>query len=452
VENKARDQAAEPAPAIASRRIQTELPTLIRRTGGVGALRIVAGLLGFAGTVVLARLLGGREYGYYALSLAWASFLAEPTMEGLGKLLLRAVARYEVTRDWARMSGVIRRMNQLVLTISSVIVCVGSLVAVALLGPSLRVPFILGMFLVGLIGLTFLREAVMQGLGHVVIGQIPEFIIRPVLLLSGLGLLASFADRPTAGTAMCITLGAVAGGYLVGAGQMRRHLPEAVRTCAPIFETRQWLWAGIPMMMVGAAWSINTYIGTVIVGAIDTATAAGVLSVIQKGMAMVAMVLLAGNSAMAPAIVRLYAKHDLASLEHTVERMTRLIVLGTLPLAGALMLFPTTYLQLFGSDFTVGADATVILAFGQLFSAAVGPAGNVLMMTGYERLALLGVSTGLVINVIMTVVLVPVSGLTGAAVASALSTVVWNLALALAVRQRVGINTTVLPALACQVR
>src|ERR1700682_2585674 len=186
----------------------------------------------------------------------------------------------------------------------------------------------------------------------------------------------------------------------------------------------------------------NNYVATLMVGTLDGSRAAGVYSVVQKGAEVIILVLLATNMPLAPAIARLHARKDWQGLEHTTEHMARATLLVSFPIAVAFMVFPHLYLDLFGASFQTGATALMILALGQLINATAGPAGNVLLMTGHERIAVRGVVAGLVANVVLAIVLVPPLGVTGGAIAFASSLVLWNTALVVLARRHVGVNVT----------
>jgi O-antigen/teichoic acid export membrane protein len=111
-------------------------------------------------------------------------------------------------------------------------------------------------------------------------------------------------------------------------------------------------------------------------------------------------------------------------------------------LAAALIILPGVYLGLFGSSFHSGVTAVVIVACAQLVNAAAGPTGTVLIMTGKERIAVRGVAAGLLANVVLAVVLVPLLGVTGGAIAFAVSLALWNIILVVIARRLVGINVT----------
>ncbi len=399
--------------------------------------------MGLALTVLLARFLGSVGYGHYALAFAWSSLLTTPAILGLNTFLVRGIAVYEVHEQWSLMKGLLFRTNQLVLLSSTVIAVCGTIVAITCLSPSFRGPFCVAMLLIPITTLTLLRQGAMQAFGRVVSGQLPEYLIRPLLIIVGvvaLELVGRKVLTPT--TALGANVTGVAVAFAVGTVLLRRALPDALRLVRPEFLTREWLNSSLPMMLIAGVWMANAYATTLVVGTIDGSSAAGVYSVVQRGAEVIVLVLAASNMSLAPAIARLHARDDQQGLEHTTERMARATLLVSAPVAMALMVFPHIYLDVFGASFHTGATALTILAFGQLINAAAGPSWTVLIMTGQERIAVRGVAAGLLANVVLAIVLVPPLGVTGGAIAFASSLVLWNIALVMIARRYLRINVT----------
>ena len=70
---------------------------MIRGTGGSLFLRVANTLLVIATTLVLARIMGARDYGVYAYIISWVSLLSVPAATGFDTLLVREVAKYKAS-------------------------------------------------------------------------------------------------------------------------------------------------------------------------------------------------------------------------------------------------------------------------------------------------------------------------------------------------------------------
>jgi O-antigen/teichoic acid export membrane protein len=416
---------------------------MLQNASATAVLQGASGAMAFALAVLLARFLGTAGYGHYELAFSWASILAIPAILGLDRFLVRGIAVYEVKREWPLMKGLLLRTNQLVLLTSTTIALCGVAVAFILMSPSFRAPFCVAMLLIPLTTLTLLRQGAMQAFGRIVSGQLPEYLIRPVLILTGILLLEFIGSRTlTATTALAANAAGVAVAFTVGAVLLKKTLPDSLLSVRPAFDTREWLQASLPMMLISGVWMANNYAAILMVGALQGPRAAGIYGAVQKGGEVIVLVLAATNMALAPAAARLYARSDRQGLEHATERMARATLLVSAPLAVAFIAIPNIYLGLFGDSFRSGATALIIVAVGQLINAAAGPSGNILIMTGQERIAVWGVAVGLVANIILGLALVPWLGVTGGAVAFASSLILWNVILVVLARRLVGINVT----------
>ncbi len=416
---------------------------LLKMASGTALLQATSNAAGFLTALLLARFLGKDDYGRYAFSFAWASLLALVATLGVDRFLVRGIAVYEVEGKWPLMKGLLRRSNQVVLLTSVTIAAAGCLVAVAWLSASLRGPFCVAMLLVPLTALTLLRQGAMQAFGRVVSGQIPEFLIRPLLIVVGVCLLELAGGSVlSATTALGVNVAAVATAFTVGTIWLIRALPPGLRSVTPLYATWEWIRASVPMMVITGVWLLNSYIGIIVAGTLKGPGAAGVYSVVQNGAAVIVVFLVAANMPLAPAVARLHARKDAAELERTTERIAWAGLLVSMPVCIALALFPGLFLGLFGASFKSGSTALTIVALGQLANAAAGPSGTVLIMTGHEIAAVKAVGTGALVNLALAIALVPIVGVTGSAIAFTASLVFWNLALVLIARRRLGVNVT----------
>lgn len=446
--SEAQATAIEPAEALggASAPARARAPTIRRMLLSASVTVVLQGaslVMGFATAVLLARLLGREGYGRYVLGLTWATVLAIPAILGLDRFMLRGMSVYDVQGRLGLMRGLLRRTHQLVIAASAVVALAGCAVALWALDASSRWPLCVAMALVPLTTLTLLRQGAMQAIGRIVVGQVPEYVIRPLLTLAGIGALALAAPGALDATgALAISVLGATVAFAVGAGLLRRALPGELRAARPEYRTAEWLRAALPMMLISGVWMISNNCTTLLVGALAGARSAGVYSVIEKGAELIVVLLIAVNMPLAPQIARMRARGDRVGLQRASERIAQATLAASIPVALAFVLFPGVYLGVFGAHFRSGQTGLVILALAQVVNAAAGPAGNVLIMTGHERAAVRGIGTALLANILLAVALVPPFGVTGGAVAAAASLLLWNVIFFVLARRRVGVNVT----------
>jgi len=121
-------------------------------------------------------------------------------------------------------------------------------------------------------------------------------------------------------------------------------------------------------------------------------------------------------------------ERDSESIEASMQTATCWVFSLVFPTFLILMLFSEQVLQiLWGGQYTKASTALSILAFGYLIDALVGRVGSFLNSTGYTRYILYNNIAALSLNLILNIVLIPIYGIIGAAVATAASTLLTNI-------------------------
>ena len=135
-------------------------------------------------------------------------------------------------------------------------------------------------------------------------------------------------------------------------------------------------------------------------------------------------VTVAFSTVFAPVIPELYEKGHLEQLSVLFKTVSKWIFACSFPIFLVLALFADPIMRLFGSDFSSGSVALILLAFGQLLSASAGPTGFMILMSGHSRVELLNMAVALGVNVSLCVLLIPRYGIIGAAMANMFSAAV----------------------------
>jgi len=394
---------------------------LVGATGTV-ALNVSAMALNFVIALVLARTLGSAGYGAYAFALAWATVLAVPASLGITPLVVRHVAAYAEEGSWGLLRGLVRRTNQVVAA-SSVLIVVGAAAVGWLLHDSssgLLGPFLVGLLLVPLIALTSLRQAALQGLHRVVLGRTPDTLVLPGVFLLLVAVAAErLGDGFEAEWATGLNVAAAGTAFVVGAALLRAVLPTSVRTAVTEYHIRAWVRGGLPLLAIAVLSVLSTQVGTILLGALDSADAAGTFSIASRIATFTGFFFLAATYPLYPNVARLWAIRDTESLQRLLTRTSRVVLAASCCIAAVLFVFAPQVLELFGAEFAEGATALRILALGQLFIIAAGFGGLALVMTPNEGSAAFSLGLGVAVNVVLSAALIPVWGVSGVAVAAA---------------------------------
>jgi O-antigen/teichoic acid export membrane protein len=432
------------------RRIRAELPgrvaalrdrPVVAAAGGTLGVRIVANAVSFVQLTVLARILGATNYGAYAYAVAWAAILAVPATLGWERYLVRAVATYDLRQQWRLLRGVIWTAATTTVVSSLAVGAIAGVTGASLLHPPLRDPFLLGLVLIPFVSLTTVRQGAMQGLRRQVQGQFPGFVLRPlVLLLLVVVVRIARGKAPSTSDVLLLAIAAAVVALVVGSALLVRAVPTEARAVPRAVQTAEWLHGALPMMLLASIGVVNVYVVTVALGSITGAAAAGEYNVIARVSEGLLVLSVAINASIAPQIARLHAQGQSHQIQKLVSKAARVGLLWTVPVGVFLMVLSHPVLGVFGPAYEKAAGAFAILIVAQTLNVLLGPAGTLLLMTGHERTAARCFGIGTALNVLLALVLIPLWGLTGGALSSAISVSVIAATLTLSARRRLGIT------------
>ena len=171
------------SPARLASQFFRDLPHHARKTL---AIRIASVGLEFLCLLVLARFLDAAAYGTYALAMSLVAIFAVPAAFGLDRLVVRELAACQAIADFEHAHGILRH-SLLIVICASLIAAAATGIAGKLVlrpvGQDATFALLLAAALVPLVALARLRQAALQGLGHVAAGLAPEFLIQPAIVI-----------------------------------------------------------------------------------------------------------------------------------------------------------------------------------------------------------------------------------------------------------------------------
>lgn len=148
-----------------------------------------------------------------------------------------------------------------------------------------------------------------------------------------------------------------------------------------------------------------------------------------------------------PKLARAAAEDRLAAMVPTIRRHVGLASLITAGLGLAIVAIGPAMLGVVAGDQLTSSviGPLAILLAGQLFHVATGPCGYSLIMAGAERLTLVATVSGTTVTLVAGLLVIPSSGVIGAAVVTVAGIVVTNLINLVSARIRLGITTVAGP-------
>jgi O-antigen/teichoic acid export membrane protein len=422
---------------------------MAKGASGTFVLKVVNTGLGFIMAVFLARVLGLRGYGIYAYAISWITLLGVFARLGLDQTIGRYVATYHQEGDWARIHGLLRFSFAAVAGAALACLLVASGVAWFAYRDvvEMRNALWLAFLILPISALMVPCGATLVGLQKVVSAQIPSLLVQPagfVLLVGGAWLLFPGSLSPINVLILylivtCFSL-AMAAWFLRRAMASRDGIPTS--TVRPVYEVRDWLKSALPLMLMGSMFLANSNMDILMLGAMVGPEAAAVYKAATRGAELVVFSLSIIIAPLAPLIAKLHTSGDLERLQKGITKSAKVVFLFSLLTAIPLIVFGKYFLFLFGYEFTQGRIALNILIAGQLVNSATGISGAILVMCGLEKKAALGLLFGVTANIVLNLVLIPIWGINGAAIATCLSTILWASILTMFVMRDLKLNPT----------
>jgi O-antigen/teichoic acid export membrane protein len=164
-----------------------------------------------------------------------------------------------------------------------------------------------------------------------------------------------------------------------------------------------------------------TWLDVLIVAAIVSPTQAAIYAAASRFITSGTLILQALRLALAPELSAALARHHTQRVSEIYQAATQWVILTSWPLYLAMAVFAPRLLLVFGPTYADGATALSILCVAMLVNLAAGNVGTVLLMGGKSSWVLADKAAALSLNVALDIILTPHFGISGAAVAWAVT-------------------------------
>lgn len=395
------------------------------------ALKAINTGLMFLTTVFLARLLGVTGYGIYSYAYSLITLLSLPAHAGLPDLILRETAKGLAQERYDLVRGAWQWAGRVVAILSVIVVGVGGPLLIAWQGglrETAGQTMAWALLLVPLIALGNLRGAALRGLQRVVLGQLPESALRPGLFFLFIGSMAILREEMLSPPiAMMLHVIASFLAFVIGAWLLWRYTPGTIRCIRPSIDTHGWLLSSLVFALLASFSVVNQQASTVILGLFATPGDVGSYRVATQVATVAAFGLNSINMVTAPRFADLWVRQEKVRLQQLVTRSAQMMLMVSLLVTTAFLLAGQPFFHLvFGPEFDGCYIPLLILLLGYVVDSALGPAGMLLNMTGHETDTAVIMAWVSVLNIALNVVLIPIMGVAGAAMAVAVSMATWK--------------------------
>jgi O-antigen/teichoic acid export membrane protein len=436
---------------------KSHLGTLVRRlndpfaraTGTSIAIQLGAVGLAFVQALLAARLLGATGYGSVAWAMSVVSVVATVCLLGFGPLAVREIPARRAAGDAAGLAAFVV-VSLAIVGALSIGVAAGFVWFVSraswIAADYHEILALCGLLIPPLAIIALLR-GIAQGFGRVALAQVPGDLVRPGILIAAMAAAfvtgTAFGPVPFIRTAIAGTwIAALVLGYLLWRDEF-----SALPAPRHGSRGRVHVIAALPFLGLGLTGLLEAEVSTLMLGSLAGPFETGIFQPVVRIAPLIMLPVQAALMQFAPLVAAHWQRGEIGEIRALTMKFTALTAAVTASVALGIALAGPVLLGVFGNDFVQSAHLLWLIAAAQIFNAACGPVGTLLIMSDRSGWALGGQLLGLAVNLALGVALIPAYGALGAALGMAGGIAAWNIVLVGVVRRRFGFDPTLIGAL-----
>jgi O-antigen/teichoic acid export membrane protein len=399
------------------------LSTIIFVGGGGVAMRGLGMALMFAAHLAMAWFSTTTDLGNYFILIGVTNIVASAGSLGLGPAAVRFVPAFAAQQRRDLQAGYI--YTTLKVTVAGTLLISGAAILVAAvfqheLTPDLHVGLFLFAILLPLTTLQFVSLDLLRACGLPLHGQTVTSFMPPVLVVGGAIVASQFGHLSfqVIGSIACVSAALT---VIVQLDALRRLVFRRLVGVTPRAELFEWVRVSLPIMA-----SSLVYLSAL---SIDWLVVASVTGVAQSAIYRVALYLLSIQgvvdttfyAVVGTYISRNYHHQGKEDYQAFIRKMNAVQLVVTFVVFLVLFCAAGPILGIYGRDFVAGDVSLQILAATWLLRSSLGPQEMLLNIAGRERTVTMAHVLAVILAMAFSLALVPLYGITGAAIAHAIA-------------------------------
>jgi O-antigen/teichoic acid export membrane protein len=418
--------------------------SLTRRLAGtIFIIRVVSAALAYLSQILLARWMGGSDYGIYVYVWTWVLLLGSMMDFGISASAQKIIPEYRAGGDHARLRGFLSGSRWMTGIVSAVL----SLLLAGLVSglspwivPDSIVPLYLGCLTLPAFVVANTQDGIARSHDWMRLGLMPQFIVRQALIIGFTAGAFALGFHLGATTAMLASLAAVWGAMIGQMIVLNRRLGGHIEPGPKAYDFRGWLRTSLPILLVESFYLLLSYTDVLVLQQFRSSQEVGVYFAVVKTLALVSFIHYAMSATTAHRFTEYHAAGDTERLAAYVSHAIKWTFWPSLAATVILLALGKPLLWLFGPQFVGGYDIMFIAAIGLVVRSAIGPVERLLNMLGHQHVCALAYALAFAMNLALCVMLVPKFGGYGAAASTSLSLAFETVLLFWIVRNRLGLH------------
>ncbi len=388
-------------------------------------MHLVGLALGYIFTLLVARWYGADVMGLYALSLTLLNIFVTIGTFGFSSALVKFIADYNYNDKPYLAKEIYKKVIAFVvplgILLSLLFYIFTDFLALEIFDNSKLIPYfhitVLGVlpFVLLTVNIAFFRGVKNIKL-FAFLDKVAIFIFTPLLLA-----IAYYFLKPEGIATIASRVVAVVVSMGISFWALRKYSHIFRVATKKLLSYRKILSVSLPMLLTSSLILVMSWTDIIMLGIFTDEAEVGIYNVIVKLAMLSVLTMMAINTIAGPKFSELYSRGDMQGLKKTAQNATRMIFYSSLPIIIVLVFFAKYILGIFGQEFTAGVYALWILMIGQFINVCSGPVAILLNMTGKQVSLNIVMLIASICNVVLNYFLIPLYGIEGAAIATAIS-------------------------------
>ena len=401
------------------------IKTVARGAGVIFAGMFIGYFLAYLTRIVIARWLGPTDYGLLSLGIVVLGIATTLSLVGLTTGSMRHISFFKGKKDFRRIKGTIITALKISLPLSIVLSIIFFLLSekIAILFfhnadliPILKVFSIVIPFSV----LLEITVSCIQGLqiskykvyAKDIIFEVLKIGSAMLFILLGYGIFGVVV-----GWAFSIIVASIVSFYY-----LEKTFPVIKKKIKANFTKIDLLSFSWPLTFSSFLYLIINWADIMMIGYFKAASDVGMYNAALPTASLLIVIFTAFSFLFTPVMSELFSKKKMEELKKVLKVTARWIFILTFPVFLLMFFFSDSILSiLFGEEFILASMSLSILSVGYFFTIITGLSGWLILSMGRTKIILLITSVIAVSNIALNFVLIPIYGITGAAIAMSLS-------------------------------
>lgn len=401
-------------------------------------------LLTFLSTIVVARLTGDEGFGIYSLVFTWVSVVSVAATMGMDDLALKLFPIYSAQKDLARSKGLLAWTQKYALLFSLLITLLylGLVNFTKIPGlynyavyhnwAAISIPFFV---------LMHLHQASLRGLGKIGKGQWAEKLVQPLFFLlllivaywTGVAVSDKEAIIFRASSFIIATAVAIYLSYRIFHKQWKN-----ISAISP--QGRSNIKSCFFFMLSSLLYILNTRMDILFLGMYELpAEQIAYYNVALKFSDIALIPFMVICTVTTPMFSSLFHQGKLKALQSFYTKTTRITTILITMVLLIFITFGPWFLSWYGQSFKVAYPVLVLLCGAKFLHVFMGPVGYLLSMIGEEKAVTIALVVSVSLTAVLQIILIPRFEILGAAWASLIGLLAFELILAWVSYRRTGI-------------